>query len=79
MLAAFVVAAAAFTGMVSLRDQVNGLRSQNAAMQQQIDDAASQRVEIAAQAPSTKRYSCQTAILEIDHGRQIKTKNAESI
>jgi hypothetical protein len=48
VLAAFLVAAAAFTGMVSLRDQVSSLRNQNAAMQRQLDDAASQRVEIAA-------------------------------
>ncbi len=47
-LAAVVVAIAAFTGMVTVRDQVGDLRQQNADLQAQIDDALSQKVELAA-------------------------------
>lgn len=46
--AAVFVAAGAFTGMILIRDQVDELRDQNAALQSQIDEALSQEVEIAA-------------------------------
>ncbi len=47
-LAAIIVAAAAFSGMLGLRTQVNALRSQNADLQRQIDEALSQKVALAA-------------------------------
>jgi len=46
--AAVFVAIAAFTGMVSVRGQVGDLRDKNDHLQTQIDDALSQKVEIAA-------------------------------
>lgn len=46
--AAIIVAFAAFTGMVSLRSQVSTLRDQNAKLDTQIDEALSQKIEIAA-------------------------------
>jgi anti-sigma-K factor RskA len=46
--AAVFVAAAAFTGMVSVRNEVNGLRAQNTNLQSEINDFQGQRVEIAA-------------------------------
>ncbi|MCC6386215.1 MAG: anti-sigma factor [Dehalococcoidia bacterium] len=46
--AAVIVAIASFTGMVSVRDQMNGLREENGRLQTQIDDALSQKVEILA-------------------------------
>lgn len=46
--AAVFVAIAAFTGMVSVRGQVGDLRDRNDHLQTQIDDALSQKVEIAA-------------------------------
>lgn len=46
--AAIFIAVAAFTGMVSVRGQVSSLRAQNDNLQAQIDDALSQKVEIAA-------------------------------
>ncbi|MGI8927670.1 MAG: anti-sigma factor domain-containing protein [Tepidiformaceae bacterium] len=45
--AAVFVAIAAFTGMVSVRGQIGGLRDTNAELQAQIDDALAQKVEIA--------------------------------
>lgn len=47
-IAAVVIAAAAFTGMVSVRNQVNGLKAENGNLQTEIDDALGQKVEIAA-------------------------------
>lgn len=47
-IAAVFVAIAAFTGMVSVRGQVGDLRDKNDHLQTQIDDALSQKVEIAA-------------------------------
>ncbi|HMO53576.1 MAG TPA: anti-sigma factor [Tepidiformaceae bacterium] len=47
-LAAVVVAIAAFTGMVSIKGQMDDLRQANAGLQTQISDALSQRVELAA-------------------------------
>lgn len=47
-LAAVLVAVAAFTGMLTVKDQVGDLRQQNAGLQTQIDDALSQKVELAA-------------------------------
>jgi anti-sigma-K factor RskA len=47
-LAAIIVAAGAFSGMLGLRTQVNALRSQNADLQRQIDEALSQKVALAA-------------------------------
>lgn len=47
-IAAVFVAIAAFAGMVSLRSQVSSLRDKNDHLQSQIDDALSQKVEIAA-------------------------------
>ncbi|MEP6871037.1 MAG: anti-sigma factor [Anaerolineaceae bacterium] len=47
-IAAVFVAIAAFTGMVSVRSQVSDLRDTNDHLQTQIDDALSQKVEIAA-------------------------------
>ncbi|MEO9255241.1 MAG: anti-sigma factor [Tepidiformaceae bacterium] len=46
--AAVIVAIAAFTGMVSVRNQVHDLHKANQELQTQIDDALSQKVEIAA-------------------------------
>jgi len=46
--AAVLVAVAAFTGMVSVRGEVRDLKTENAGLQSQIDDALSQKVEIAA-------------------------------
>jgi len=46
--AAVFVAIASFTGMVSVREQLGGLRDENAQLQAQIDDALSQKVEILA-------------------------------
>ncbi|MEX0781599.1 MAG: anti-sigma factor [Dehalococcoidia bacterium] len=46
--AAMLVAAAAFTGMVSVRSEVNGLRTENVNLQSEIKDVQSQKVEIAA-------------------------------
>lgn len=46
-IAAVVVAAAAFTGMVSIRGQVNDLRAENTNLKTEINDALSQKVEIA--------------------------------
>jgi anti-sigma-K factor RskA len=46
--AAVFVAAAAFTGMVSVRNEVNGLRAENVNLQGEINDVQSQKVEIAA-------------------------------
>jgi hypothetical protein len=46
--AAVLVAAGAFTGMVLVRDQVDDLRSQNGDLQTQIDSVQQQKVEIAA-------------------------------
>lgn len=46
--AAVVVAVSAFTGMVSIRNQVNGLKADNGNLKTEIDDALSQKVEIAA-------------------------------
>lgn len=47
-LAAVVVAIAAFTGMVSIKGQMDDLKQANADLQNQINDALSQRVELAA-------------------------------
>lgn len=47
-IAAVLVAAAAFTGMVSVRGQITDLRKTNDALQAKIDGALSQQVEIAA-------------------------------
>jgi anti-sigma-K factor RskA len=47
-IAAVFVAIAAFTGMVSVRGQIRGLNNQNDRLQTQINDALSQKVEIAA-------------------------------
>lgn len=47
-IAAVFVAIAAFTGMVSVRGQMHELRDRNDHLQSQIDDALSQKVEIAA-------------------------------
>jgi anti-sigma-K factor RskA len=46
--AAVFVAIAAFTGMISIRNQVGDLRDRNSQLQTQIDNALSQQVEIAA-------------------------------
>jgi anti-sigma-K factor RskA len=46
--AAVFVAIAAFTGMVSVRGQIQGLRNENVKLYDQIDSALSQKVEIAA-------------------------------
>ena len=46
--AAVFVAIAAFTGMLSVRGQMDNLRNTNDHLQSQIDDALSQKVEIAA-------------------------------
>ena len=46
--AAVFVAIAAFTGMLSVRGQMDDLRNTNDHLQSQIDDALSQKVEIAA-------------------------------
>lgn len=46
--AAVLVAAAAFTAMVIIRDQVDELRDDNAVLQEQVNRALSQEVEIAA-------------------------------
>ncbi|MEZ4482869.1 MAG: anti-sigma factor [Dehalococcoidia bacterium] len=46
--AAIVVAIAALTGLVSVRSQVKDVEQQNELLQAQIDDALSQKVEIAA-------------------------------
>jgi anti-sigma-K factor RskA len=46
--AAVIVAVAAFTGMVSIRSQVRDLRAENVRLNSQLNDALSQRVEIAA-------------------------------
>lgn len=46
--AAVFVAAAAFTGMVSVRGEVNDLRAENVNLKGEINDALNQRVEIAA-------------------------------
>ncbi|MCC6381010.1 MAG: anti-sigma factor [Dehalococcoidia bacterium] len=46
--AAVFVAIAAFTGMISVRGQINDLRKENVALQDQIRDALSQKIEIAA-------------------------------
>jgi hypothetical protein len=46
--AAVVVAAAAFAGMLSVRGQVGELRRENSTLKSQIDDALSARVEVAA-------------------------------
>lgn len=47
-IAAIIVAVGAFSGMLGLRTQVNALRSQNADLQRQIDEALSQKVALAA-------------------------------
>ncbi|MBA4179853.1 MAG: hypothetical protein C0506_04620 [Anaerolinea sp.] len=47
-IAAVFVAVAAFTGMVSIRGQMGDLREHNDRLQAQIDDALSQKIEIAA-------------------------------
>ncbi len=47
-IAAVIVAIAAFTGMVSVRGQIAALRQDNAGLQDQLNDALSQKVEIAA-------------------------------
>jgi anti-sigma-K factor RskA len=47
-LAAVVVAIAAFTGMVSIKSQMDDLKQANTGLQTQINDALSQRVELAA-------------------------------
>lgn len=46
--AAVFVAIAAFTGMVSVREQMRGLRDENSTLQAKIDEALSQKVEILA-------------------------------
>jgi anti-sigma-K factor RskA len=55
-LAAVFVAIGAFTGMVSVRGQISDLRVQNTDLKTQIDDALSQKVEIAA---LTRRLSAE--------------------
>ncbi len=47
-LAAVIVAAGAFSGMVSLKNQIGDLRQQNSDLQVQIDEALSTKVELAA-------------------------------
>jgi anti-sigma-K factor RskA len=47
-IAAVVIAVAAFTGMVSLRGQVNNLKDENVELRSQLQEALSQRIEIAA-------------------------------
>jgi anti-sigma-K factor RskA len=47
-LAAVVVAIAAFTGMVTIKNQMDDLKQANVGLQTQINDALSQRVELAA-------------------------------
>jgi anti-sigma-K factor RskA len=47
-IAAVVVAVAAFTGMVSVRNKINGLEKANTELGTQINDALSQKVELAA-------------------------------
>ncbi len=47
-IAAVVVAAASFTGMVSVRNEVNGLRAENVNLQDEINEIPRQQVEIAA-------------------------------
>lgn len=47
-LAAVIVAAGAFSGMVSLKNQIGDLRQQNSDLQLQIDEALSTKVELAA-------------------------------
>lgn len=46
--AAVFVAIAAFTGMISVKGQINDLRKENVNLQEQIHDALSQKIEIAA-------------------------------
>jgi anti-sigma-K factor RskA len=46
--AAVIVAIAAFTGMVSVRGQIHDLNQANAELETQINDALSQKVEVAA-------------------------------
>ncbi len=46
--AAVIVAVAAFTGMVSVRNKINGLEKANTELETQINDALSQKVELAA-------------------------------
>jgi anti-sigma-K factor RskA len=45
--AAIIVAVASFTGMVSVRGQIDSLRDDNAALSSQLNDALSQKIEIA--------------------------------
>jgi anti-sigma factor RsiW len=47
-IAAVVVAAASFTGMVSVRNEINGLRAENVNLQDEINEIPRQQVEIAA-------------------------------
>jgi hypothetical protein len=47
-IAAIAIAAAAFTGMVSMRGDIQDLNDENVRLESQLDDALSQRVEIAA-------------------------------
>ena len=47
-IAAVIVAIAAFTGMVSVRGQIRSLRHENLVLQDEINDALSQKVELAA-------------------------------
>jgi anti-sigma-K factor RskA len=47
-IAASIVAIAAFTGMISVRGQIQDLRNENVALQDQIDSTLSQKVQIAA-------------------------------
>lgn len=47
-IAAIVVAIGAFTGMVSVRNEINALKADNGNFKTEIDDALSQKVEIAA-------------------------------
>jgi len=47
-IAAVFVAVGAFTGMVSVRNEINGLKAENGNLKTEIDDALSQKVEIAA-------------------------------
>lgn len=68
-IAAVVLAVAALTGMFSLRDQVRDLRQTNSELRTRIDDALSQKVEIAALTQGLSREERRSAQFHLDAQR----------
>ena len=62
--AAVFVAIAAFTGMLTVRNQMNDIRQKNADLQTQIDSTLSQKVELAALTRKLQDYESTSAELQ---------------